>query len=1286
MNRIFNLIWSKTKESWIVVSEHVKGNGKVPSSPLRSVAVLTALFSSGGVAYAIDSATLPAGGQITAGTGTITANGTQMTINQTSPQLIANWESFNIGENAAVRFNQPGISSLALNRIADRNPTQIMGSLSSNGQVFLLNQAGIIFGKTATINVGSLVASSLTMPDSDFLAGRYRFGGNGSAGAILNQGAIKAMNDGVVALMAPTVTNEGSLTANSGSVLLAAGNQVTLDFTGDGLINYTVDQGAVDALVENRGLIKADGGVVVMSARAADVLRMATATNSGVIEARTIQNKAGRILLLSDMENGQTLVSGTLDASAPDGGNGGFIETSSGRVRISDGTVVTTLAPQGKSGMWLIDPPPGIDFTIASDKGGSVTAGIPDGDISGSTLAAALGSGDVTILSSQGSSSPGFGNIKVNDVVSWSKNKLTLIATNDINVNAVMTAGATDDTGAPGTFATLDLEPGSGKVNMGFNPEGSFRGRVNFFQADGMTPRSGSGFLVINSSPYTVINTADALQDPVAGNYALGSSFSVSSIVNFKPVDLSVTFDGLGHTISDLTIDRSSENYTGLFSNSSGIIRNVGLVAVSVTGGAYTGGLVGRNNGTIANSYVSGDVTGSGNKGGLVGESFGSIANSYAMGTVKGDTGNNAGGLVGFNHDTSTITRSYATGSVSGGKYKGGLVGRNSGDITNCYATGSVSGGKYNGGLVGYNDNGTITNSYARGSVSGTNYLGALVGRNNNVHSILNSFYESDVNPLLRGVVNESDAPGYVTGLTTPDMKLEANFTTSTTANGSVNPGWDFTPGTGIWKIDPAKNGGYPYLTWQMLTPFIALVPYTLSDLTVTYKGSAYLLNDLWSATTLFGGSYNSWTAGTDYSFLDDGSPVTGFTNVGNYASLSINVIKEGYAVAATGNTTGSLTIDPAHLTVRADNQSRLYGAGNPLFTETITGFVNGETTGVVSGTATGSSTATAATGVGTAIITGSTAGLSASNYDFTAANGVLTIDPAHLTVRADNQSRLYGAGNPLFTETITGFVNGETTGVVSGTATGSSTATAATGVGTAIITGSTAGLSASNYDFTAANGVLTIDPAHLTVRADNQSRLYGAGNPLFTETITGFVNGETAGVVSGTATGSSTATATTGVGTAIITASIAGLSASNYDFTAVNGILTIAPAHLTVTADNQSRRYGASNPLFTETITGFVNGETSGVVSGTATGSSTATATTGVGTAIITGSIVGLSSSNYDFAAADGVLTITPDKRERPVIPEPSEGGDPFHESTVTPPDQVVTEGALLGGEEGSN
>ena len=175
MNKIFNVIWSKTKETWIVVSERVKTNGGVPKSPLKSLALLAAMLLAGAPAYGLDPGALPGGGQVTAGSATIGVSGTQMTVNQSSQQLIANWNSFNIGANAAVRFNQPNSAAGALNRISGQSPSQIMGSLSSNGQVFLLNPSGIIFGKTSRVDVGGLVASSLSISDSDFLAGKNRF-------------------------------------------------------------------------------------------------------------------------------------------------------------------------------------------------------------------------------------------------------------------------------------------------------------------------------------------------------------------------------------------------------------------------------------------------------------------------------------------------------------------------------------------------------------------------------------------------------------------------------------------------------------------------------------------------------------------------------------------------------------------------------------------------------------------------------------------------------------------------------------------------------------------------------------------------------------------------------------------------------------------------------------------------------------------------------------------------------------------------------------------------------
>ena len=174
-------------------------------------------------------------------------------------------------------------------------------------------------------------------------------------------------------------------------------------------------------------------------------------------------------------------------------------------------------------------------------------------------------------------------------------------------------------------------------------------------------------------------------------------------------------FEGNGHTISNLRINRRGTDNISLFGVTSAMsnIANIGLRNVRIIGLTNVGGLVGSNNGSITNSYATGSVLGSIPVGGLVGSNGGSIINSYATVSVLGST--QVGGLVGFNFRGS-IMNSYATGSVSGSSQVGGLVGNNfEGSITNSYVTGSVKGNERVGGLVGSNA-GLITNSYATGS------------------------------------------------------------------------------------------------------------------------------------------------------------------------------------------------------------------------------------------------------------------------------------------------------------------------------------------------------------------------------------------------------------------------------------------------------------------------------------------------------------------------------------------------------------------------------------------
>ncbi|MFL6387045.1 MAG: MBG domain-containing protein [Terriglobales bacterium] len=329
----------------------------------------------------------------------------------------------------------------------------------------------------------------------------------------------------------------------------------------------------------------------------------------------------------------------------------------------------------------------------------------------------------------------------------------------------------------------------------------------------------------------------------------------------------------------------------------------------------------------------------------------------------------------------------------------------------------------------------------------------------------------------------------------------------------------------------------------------------------------------------------------------------------------------------------GTLTINPAPLTVNVDNASRAYGDPNPTFTGTITGLKNGDVI-----TANYSTTATQLSPVGTYPITATLVDPNnvVGNYAVTINNGTLTITPAALVITANNAARLYGDPNPAFTGTIAGIKNGDNI-----TAIYTTPATPASPIGTYPIIPSPSdnGTGAlANYVVTLNNGSLTVSPAPLTVTADNATRAFGAPNPAFTGTIVGIKNGDNI-----TATYSTPATANSPAGTYPIIPALVDPTAKlgNYTVTINNGTLTVTTAILTVTANNASRFYGDPNPLFTGTIQGIQNGDNI-----TATYSSVADPTSPVGTYAIVPTLSDNGTgalSNYVVVSNNGVLTVNP-------------------------------------------
>lgn len=261
------------------------------SSP-RTIAFIAAMLAAASAAAQVVAPdTLPMGGQVVAGQAQILQNAGRMDIRQDTQKAILNWSSFNIGAQAQVVFNQPGSSAIALNRVISSDPSGIFGKLNANGQVFLINPTGVVFGPGSSVNVGGLVASTLNIKDGEFLNGNYRFTRDGALGSLDNQGGLVAADQGYIALLAPKVSNGGVIAARFGTVALAAGDAVTLGLQGAGLarlLSLRVEPATVNALVENHQAIRTEGGNILLSARAVDGLVGQVINNGGVVEASTI--------------------------------------------------------------------------------------------------------------------------------------------------------------------------------------------------------------------------------------------------------------------------------------------------------------------------------------------------------------------------------------------------------------------------------------------------------------------------------------------------------------------------------------------------------------------------------------------------------------------------------------------------------------------------------------------------------------------------------------------------------------------------------------------------------------------------------------------------------------------------------------------------------------------------------------------------------------------------------------------------------------------------------------
>ena len=276
--------------------------------------------------YPVNVYALPQGGTIVGGIESTVGN--DMTID-CGDRCVGTWDSFSIGEIEKVIFDQPKASSIALNKVTGGNPSHILGALTADGRVFLINPNGIIFGVNSTVDTAGLIASTLglTMSDDDFLEGNYGFTFEGPGSSVVNYGLLTTMSrpGGYVALLGSSVKNVGTIQTNLGKTVLAAGEAITLELDPVGLISVVIDIGTSRnddgeyAAVNNVGTIEADGGQVILTAEILGTAFTNAVNNDGLIEALSMKSVDGQVILTSNQDielNGTIIATGAIDAYA----------------------------------------------------------------------------------------------------------------------------------------------------------------------------------------------------------------------------------------------------------------------------------------------------------------------------------------------------------------------------------------------------------------------------------------------------------------------------------------------------------------------------------------------------------------------------------------------------------------------------------------------------------------------------------------------------------------------------------------------------------------------------------------------------------------------------------------------------------------------------------------------------------------------------------------------------------------------------------------------------------
>ncbi|MES2219298.1 MAG: hypothetical protein V4501_12920, partial [Pseudomonadota bacterium] len=743
---------------------------------------------------------------VTSGAVTVQQSGNTTTVNQSTQQAIIQWNSFNIAAQEKTQFVQPNASSVALNRI---NPTQgasqIYGSLSANGKIILVNAAGIHFGPGSMVNVGSLIASTSDISNANFLAGKYIFNIKSPyGGSIINEGTISAANYGLVALLGTSVINRGLIQAQLGSIVLGSGNQFTLDFNGDQLINFTVDQAAaspgvddngnpVTTGVSNSGSLLADGGKVLITASAAQGVLDNVIDMQGVARAQSVAEQDGEIILSGG--DGDVSVKGTLDASGTaTGSTGGTVKVlgnnivlgSTANINVSgdagggniiiggdqrgmgpDQNALTTLVSagsilnastltSGNAGNVVVWANNATQFAGSIFANGGTALGSNGGNAETSAENLNISGGYVNLLAANGKTGTWLmdpATVTISGTATTNNSGFAPTAnsnTSNIYVGDLTYALATANI----TVTTTN----SGGAGSGTPADISVNSAISWNQATTLTLSAGN-FIFINA-PITAplggltLQAANLSQSITSGTTASPSSTGVNQAISVANFTLtSGQWYQKNSTLPTLSVSNS-------FSIASGSINSqFGGVFTRVTGGA----------GTSGSPYTIADVYGLQGVATMPLSNYYNLANDIDATASRNWTSTYGAGFVPIAGNTD--------GSLG---YSGTIDGQNFA-VSNLYINDSSI---QSVGLIGNGNNATIKNlGLINPNVSGGSYVGAILGNAQGTNTITNSW-------VMGGFVQGSGSfIGGINGVGRTNLNQDWSSATVTGSSGASNIG-----------------------------------------------------------------------------------------------------------------------------------------------------------------------------------------------------------------------------------------------------------------------------------------------------------------------------------------------------------------------------------------------------------------------------------------------------------------------------------------------------------------